>query len=59
MRTIRAGVGAGVEGTAIGGTTIAGGITAGARGCPGKLENSCEKGVGEATGLGSGVVAGS
>ena len=41
----------------MGGMTIAGGVTAGARGCPVRLENNCEKGVGEATELWSEVVA--
>ena len=70
MRTIGAGVGAGIGvgvgagggaeigGETMGGITIAGGMTAGARGCLVKLENNCEKGVGEAAGLGSAVMTG-
>ena len=54
---IGVGVGVGV-GAAIGGITTAGGMTIGAIGCLVKLENSCEKGVCETAGLGSGVVTG-
>ena len=57
MKTIGVEVGVGV-GAAIGGITTAGGLTVGAIGCLVKLENSCEKGVSETTGLGIGVVTG-